>query len=174
MLLTSRQRGHNRVDLKGEGHVQTLIPDNVDDVVDEQDDNGHMRMWTKGHVGVIQVHGHLTTALAQQQALWLQRRAQSVLDGGAKIQLFQQWWAMTGYDSKSRSLLTQVMVPIIKHYEEITFLLQSRIVQMGVAVANVALEARLQSMTDAAAYQAKFALAASKVGLDDVQVVALD
>lgn|GEM_PF-1825367 len=158
--------------------MQTPIPTGAVDVVDEREADGHMRMWAVAHVGVIQVQGHLSTSLAELQAAWLQRRAQSVVDGGAKmqpkIQLFQQWWAMTGYDSKSRSLLTQVMVPILKHYEEITFLLQSRIVQMGVAVANVALEARLQSMTDPAAYQAKFAAAASRVGVDGVPVVHVD
>jgi len=56
-----------------------------------------------------------------------------------KLAVFHDWLEMTGYDSSCRKRITEWTVKNLAHYAEVHVALRSKIVAMGVQVANIAL-----------------------------------
>jgi len=73
---------------------------------------------------------------------------------GLSPAVFNDWWDMTGYDSESRIALTQWMLGVRKKLSAGHVLLQSKIVAMGVSVANLALGGVLTVHTNRAQFEA--------------------
>ena len=72
---------------------------------------------------------------------------------GKKTHLFADWYEMTGYDSRARFVLTDWMLDLRPRVGECHFLVKSRLVAMGVAVANIALGGLFRITSDKAAYR---------------------
>ncbi|HEY6878635.1 MAG TPA: hypothetical protein VI299_11485 [Polyangiales bacterium] len=58
---------------------------------------------------------------------------------GGKLTVFHDWLDMTGYDSRCRARLTSWSIANLDHYDAAHFGVRSKIVAMGVQVANMAL-----------------------------------
>lgn len=56
-----------------------------------------------------------------------------------KLTVFHDWLEMTGYDPSCRRRITQWTVSNLSHFSEVHVALRSKLVAMGVQVANIAL-----------------------------------
>lgn len=65
-------------------------------------------------------------------------------NGGRKIRAFHDWLDMTGYDSKCRTRLTAWSRRHLGDFEEVHMAVRSKIVAMGVQLANLALGGIIQ------------------------------
>ncbi|HEX7601282.1 MAG TPA: hypothetical protein VF316_06735 [Polyangiaceae bacterium] len=78
---------------------------------------------------------------------------QAAIDGGARIAIFDDFSALEGYTSEARIELTTWTRASLPKIASIHILVKSKIVSMGVAVANIALR-NVNSYTDRAPFDA--------------------
>jgi hypothetical protein len=86
-----------------------------------------------GGVVLQRVRGHATRPLADAVI----RAVDVALDKHDVLALFDDWFAVTGYDSEVRKLLTEHTALHNAHMAEVHILFGSRFVAMGVAVASI-------------------------------------
>lgn len=79
--------------------------------------------------------GYLEAAAASK-IVELRERA---LATTASIYELHDWWAMAGYESESRRILTEHSLAMRARIPELHILVQSKMVHMGVSVAKIAL-----------------------------------
>ncbi|HEY6880502.1 MAG TPA: hypothetical protein VI299_20905 [Polyangiales bacterium] len=81
---------------------------------------------------------------------------------GSKLTVFHDWFDMTGYDPRCRARLTSWSLANLEHYQEAHFGVRSKIVAMGVQVANMALRGFMCAHTS----RARFDLETERVLID--------
>ena len=131
-------------------------------VVDERDERGALELYLAPPDFVVAVaRGHFSQAFA--------RRWVDVVDvefkKGRVFRCFNDWEAMTTYDSGARRVLTTWILSNRKNVASSEFLVGSRIVAMGISTANVMTTLAGLDMvahTDRAKFEAAFHAAARR------------
>lgn len=95
-----------------------------------------MELW-RGAENVLigKVQGQLSEAMARQMGDYFQ----TFFAAGLRIHGFNDWEEMTGYESGARNYLTTWLLKIHKQLDALHFISSSRLVTMGVTVADLAL-----------------------------------
>jgi len=96
--------------------------------------------------------GAVSTALSDQFCQALERE----LKAGERCHTFWDAESLQHYDSKLRIECTRVIREQWNKVESLHVLMRSPLVRMGVAVANLALQNRIQAYAERAPWQAKF------------------
>jgi hypothetical protein len=110
---------------------------------------GRAQLWTLAPtIYVTRVSGHMDESHAELFESYGLRRIQHAK--GAKIRVFHDWYDMTGYESKCRQRLTSWSIRHLDVYAEVHICLRSKIVAMGVQVANIALRSIMRVHPDRA------------------------
>lgn len=114
----------------------------------------------RADVLVIKVTGHLDRPMGD----FIVARVNRLFDGnkGRITSYFCDWSETTGYDSEVRTLFTQ-WVATHRNHVKFHLLVGSKIVSMGVSVANLALGGALTGYTNRPAFDA--ALRSARMGL---------
>lgn len=105
--------------------------------------------------------GHLDMVLLEH----ILRFSTAVYAGQRPVRVFHDWWGLTGYDPEARSRYTTWSIPLMKDTACVHILTSSRVVAMGVTVANLVLKT-LTSHTRREEWEA--ALASNGVTRKDV------
>jgi hypothetical protein len=110
---------------------------------------GALEMWYPAP-GVVadRIVGHLDLELARRFTERL-----TVKMAGGRIHVFSDWERMEGYDSAVRMELTAWALRRRSGFAGIHALVRSRLVAMGLSVANVALGNFMQAYTDRAVFE---------------------
>lgn len=113
---------------------------------------GSIRLWQAApHIYVTRVTGHLSIELAKSIIAYV-----DPLFEKGRVLGFHDWFKMTGYDTASRNDLTAWSLRR-KALAQINIGTQNRIVNMGVAVASLALgEQVIRQFSEIAALEAAF------------------
>ena len=98
---------------------------------------------------VIQFSGHLDLAHAQHMMAAVDRLRHT----GRPVDAFNDWQAMESYDHEARLALTDWVRRIRPSFRSLHILQRSKIVSMGVSVANLALGGLLRAYTDRDSFQ---------------------
>lgn len=99
---------------------------------------GVARLWTlTPTIYVTQVRGHVDEAHAGLFEVYGQRRVDRAQ--GQTLTVFHDWLEMTGYESVARQRMTSWSMDHLKQFGEVHLALRSKLVAMGVQVANIAL-----------------------------------
>jgi hypothetical protein len=117
-----------------------------------------LRIWLPIRtVIVIEFSGHLTAPLAGH----LMSETNRVLahPQHTPLCIFNDWWEMKSYDSAARTELTHWAARIKPQLSTVHLLTQSKIVAMGISVANLALGGFLQGHTRRAEWNTALAKA---------------
>lgn len=115
-----------------------LFLDHAIDLKEQRTARGTARLWAiSPTVYVTSVSGHLEEAHADLfEAYGAERIRQAE---GRSLFVFHDWLEMTGYESECRKRLTSWSVARRKSYAEVHLATKSKLVVMGVGVANIAL-----------------------------------
>lgn len=97
------------------------------------------------------VSGHMETAHADALLAFSEARVRGRRD--QKLRVFHDWVEMTGYESQCRQRLTNWAVNNLDAFAEMHLAQRSKIVAMGVQVANIALGGLIRTYTDRAAVE---------------------
>jgi hypothetical protein len=99
--------------------------------------SGALRGWVLApNVFVTQGEGHMT----DEHRLFIEAYGEErIRRYSGKLYVFHDWRELTGYDSMTRVRLTAWSVAHRHAYQEVHLAVRSRIIAMGVQVANVAL-----------------------------------
>ena len=113
----------------------------------------------KADVAVLKITGHLDRHMGIHVLEIVTKQTQST----KRLHIFCDWAEMTGYESDVRSAFTQWAAT---HRSRVTFhlLVGSKLVAMGVSVANLALGGILVGYTNRSSFDA--ALRSTKMGLN--------
>jgi hypothetical protein len=124
--------------------------------------SGTLRAWALAkNVFVTQGEGHMQDDHCAFIEVYGEQR---IRRAGGKLYVFHDWLDMTGYDSKTRVRLTLWSVAHRNAYEEVHLAVRSRIVAMGVQVANVPLGGFMRAHTGLASLEVELARVMSLVG----------
>ncbi len=126
--------------------------------------SGKIRVWTLArNLYVTQGEGHMQ----DDHAAFLEEYGEERLRrAGGKIYIFHDWMEMTGYDSKTRYKMTTWSAEHRASFEEVHLAVRSRIVAMGVQVANIALGGFMRAHTGIATLELELARVLRLVGAD--------
>lgn len=118
----------------------------------------------RADVLLIKVTGHLDRGMGD----FVLARVNRIFDGnkGRITSYFCDWAETTGYDSEVRTLFTQ-WVATHRNHVKFHLLVGSKLVSMGVSVANLALGGALTGYTNRPAFDA--ALRSARMGLTGVK-----
>ena len=94
--------------------------------------------------------GHMSTPHVD---LFLGYSEERVRQRDGKLFVFHEWSKMTGYDSSCRARITTWTLANIDAYAEVHVAFRSKLVAMGVQVANLALGGLVRSYSDAGSLQ---------------------
>jgi hypothetical protein len=124
--------------------------------------SGALRAWVLApNVFASQGQGHMT----DDHCAFIEDYAEArIRDYSGKLYVFHDWMDLTGYDTKTRIRLTAWSVAHRHAYEEVHLAVRSRIIAMGVQVANVALGGFMRSYTGIAALEVELARVLRIVG----------
>jgi hypothetical protein len=111
---------------------------------------GEHRIWVpaRGIVATCFV-GRGTIELARG----IKRDMMPILEAESPAAVYADWQGMTGYESEARIELTAWMKSVRPHMRSFSVLVRSRVVAMGVSVANLALGGGLRSFTSTTAFR---------------------
>lgn len=123
---------------------------------------GELRIRVTDNVVYEQVTGYLEKDIVAKITAPVDR----LIAVGNKPIIFNDWWELTGYDSDARLKLTDWIFWIRGKIIGSHILVRSKIVSMGVSIANLALGGMLTVYTD----RAEFALAYHKAQRQNVSV----
>lgn len=124
---------------------------------------GKVRVWTLAkNLYVTQGEGHMQDAHAEFLEVYGTER---IRRSGGELYIFHDWMEMTGYDTKTRYRLTKWSVARRDNYEEVHLAVRSRIVAMGVQVANIALGGFMRVHTGLAGLEVELARVLRLVGV---------
>jgi hypothetical protein len=126
--------------------------------------SGKIRVWTLAkNLYVTQGEGHMQDDHAAFLEVYGGERLKQA---GGKIYIFHDWMEMTGYDSQTRYRLTKWSAEYRASYEEVHLAVRSRIVAMGVQVANIALGGFMRVHTGIAGLELELARVLRVIGVD--------
>ena len=118
---------------------------------------GALRAWVlTPNVFVTQGEGHMTDEHCSFIVGYGEER---IRQHDGKLYVFHDWLEMTGYDSRTRMRLTAWSVAHRQAYQEVHLAVRSRIIAMGVQVANVAVGGIMRAHTGIAALEVELARA---------------
>jgi hypothetical protein len=118
---------------------------------------GALRAWVlTPNVFVTQGEGHMTD---DHCSFIVQYGEERIKRYSGKLYVFHDWLEMTGYDSRTRIRLTAWSVAHRHLYEEVHLAVRSRIIAMGVQVANVAVGGIMRAHTGIATLEVELARA---------------
>jgi hypothetical protein len=116
---------------------------------------GSLRGWVLApNVFVTQGEGHMTDEHCEFLEAYGEDR---IRQSSGKLYVFHDWMELTGYDTKTRIRLTHWSVAHRKAYEEVHLAVRSRIIAMGVQVANVAVGGMMRAHTGIATLEVELA-----------------
>ena len=126
--------------------------------------SGAIRVWTLArNVYATQGEGHMQ----DDHCAFLEKHGEErIRRAGGKLYVFHDWMQMTGYDSKTRIRLTTWSAAHRAAYQEVHLAVRSRIVAMGVQVANIALGGFMRAHTGVASLEVELARVLRQVGAD--------
>jgi len=134
-----------------------LLRENGTRFAERSTESGALRAWVLApNVFVTQGEGHMTNDHCTFLEEYGEARIQEY-DG--KLYVFHDWRELTGYDSKTRVRLTAWSVAHRHVYQEVHLAVRSRIIAMGVQVANVAVGGIMRSHTGIATLEVELARA---------------
>lgn len=107
---------------------------------------GELRIRVTDNVVYEQVSGYLEKDIVTKITAPIDR----LIANGAKPVIFNDWWELSGYDSDARLKLTDWIFWIRGKIVGSHILVRSKIVSMGVSIANLALGGMLTVYTDRA------------------------
>jgi hypothetical protein len=123
---------------------------------------GTIRVWVLAkNVYVTQGEGHMKDGHCEFLESYGEKRIRLA---GGKLFVFHDWIELTGYDSKTRVRLTMWSASRRHHYEEVHLAVRSRIVAMGVQVANIALGGFMRAHSGTASLEVELARVLHLVG----------
>lgn len=106
------------------------------DVREHRTKDGALEMWKLGpRVYVVRVEGHMDLEMAKQICAYSEQMLQRA-DG--TLHVFLDYMGMSSYDSLARKEMTNWMLPRLKKFTGIHVVTRSKIVEMGLIVANLA------------------------------------
>jgi hypothetical protein len=117
--------------------------------------SGKLRAWALApNVFATQGEGHMT----DDHCAFIEDYSEArIREYHGTLYVFHDWMEMTGYDTKTRLRLTAWAVAHRKAYEEVHVAARSRIIAMGVHVANLALGGVMRFHTGIAALEVELA-----------------
>ncbi len=123
---------------------------------------GVLRAWTLApNVFVTQGEGHMT----DEHCAFIEAYGDARIAGSAgKQNVFHDWMELSGYDTKTRIRLTRWSVAHRHAFEEVHLAVRSRIIAMGVQVANVAVGGMMHAHTGIATLEVELARVLRVVG----------
>lgn len=126
------------------------------DFAEQVTSSGVVRAWVlTRNVYVTQAAGHMDDdhcAFLETFGEGQIRRA-----GGSKHYIFHDWMELTGYESRTRLRLTTWSAARRHTFEEVHLAIKSRIVAMGVQVANIALGGFMRAHTGVSSLEVELA-----------------
>jgi hypothetical protein len=105
---------------------------------------GELRIKVNEHVVYEQVTGYLEKDYVTN----ITQPVDKLIHAGTKPLIFNDWWELTGYDTDARLKLTDWIFWIRGKITGSHILVRSKIVSMGVSIANLALGGMLTVYTD--------------------------
>lgn len=97
--------------------------------------------WLTPTIYVTQVSGQM----GEKHADLFERFAEErIRNAPGKVNVFHDWLGMTGYESRCRQRLTRWSLEHLDAYGEVHLALRSKLVAMGVQVANIALGGKIR------------------------------
>jgi hypothetical protein len=105
---------------------------------------GELRVKTSENVVYMQLNGYLDKDYVTN----ITQPVDKLILAGMKPLIFNDWWEMTGYDTDARLKLTDWIFWIRGKIVGSHILVRSKIVSMGVSIANLALGGMLTVYTD--------------------------
>ncbi len=125
--------------------MTTLFEDLATDAQELTTDRGTARLWAlTPTVYVTSVVGHMEVAHGDLFVRFAEKR---IREANGKVNVFHDWIEMTGYESRSRQRLTAWSLANLDAYSEVHLALRSKLVAMGVQVANIALGGKIRVCT---------------------------
>lgn len=123
---------------------------------------GTVRVWVLAkNLYVTQGEGHMQDA----HCAFLEEYAdERIRRAGGKLYIFHDWMDLTGYDTKTRYRLTTWSASHRAAFEEVHLAVRSRLVAMGVQVANIALGGFMRVHTGHASLEVELARVLHQVG----------
>jgi len=117
--------------------------------------SGTLRAWALApNVFATQGHGHMT----DEHCAFIEDYGEArIREHDGKLYVFHDWMELTGYDTKTRLRLTAWAVAHRNAYEEVHIAARSRIIAMGVQVANIALGGFMRAHNGIAALEVELA-----------------
>lgn len=104
---------------------------------------GTARLWALSPtVYVSSVTGHMVHAHAD---LFERFAEQRLLRARGKLNVFHDWMGMTGYESRCRQRLTSWSLAHLDDFDEVHLAQRSKLVAMGVQVANIVLKGKIRT-----------------------------
>ncbi len=100
---------------------------------------------------------HVTGHLSLAGAAAISEMGDSIFARGTLVNMFHEWRGMASYESESRTHLTKWVLANHQLVGTMTFVVDSRLVAMGIATANLATRAvgiNLRTVADRAAFDA--------------------
>jgi len=107
-------------------------------------DRGEMTIEVSGDVIFHRISGYLEKSLVPR----IKEPTERLIACGLRPRIFNDWWDMSGYDAEARNKLTEWTLRIRHNIASDHILVRSKIVSMGVSLANVALGGLLTVYTD--------------------------
>lgn len=112
---------------------------------------GTTRMWTLAPtVYVTQVEGHMDLSHAE---FFERYGAARIAASPRPLCVFHDWLEMTGYDAPCRKRMTEWSVARLSSYREVHIGVRSKLVAMGIQVANIALRGLMHAHGNRAALE---------------------
>lgn len=111
---------------------------------------GSVRVWIPAAgVFVTQASGHIDASLVKRIA----EAGDECVRRHKRLLGFHEWSGVRSYDSDARTSFTDWGVRIRREVEQVHFLVASKIVRMGIAVASIVLVGMLVAHDDPAAFE---------------------
>jgi hypothetical protein len=128
-----------------------LLIDRGEDLREVNTQEGRFRMWTLSrHVYASELVGHMMDAHVD---LLLEYGEERVRRREGKLSVFHEWTKMTGYTPSCRARITSWTLDNREAYSEVHVAFRSKLVAMGVQVANLALGGMIRSYSETGALQ---------------------
>ena len=106
-------------------------------------------VFPRGDVLHFVVDGHIDVEAMQ----FMISSTEQALERTGRIWIFNDWWEVNGYDSRSRQMLTEKVRSLGDHIAASHILVKSGIVAMGVTVANFFLNQSQTAHSDRGSFE---------------------
>ena len=140
-----------------------LLRESGTEFAERATETGTLRAWMLApNLYVTQGEGHMTDIHCE----FIEAYGEACLRRHpGKYYVFHDWRELTGYDTRTRIRLTAWAVAHRHAYEEVHLAVRSRIIAMGVQVANVALGGFMRTHAGIATLEVELARALAVVGV---------